>query len=185
MPDFPTPNVPDSCTPLFINTSCDWFAGSIMRAADTITAPVSTTWVANLAIYQMFTLPWPYTVARFCWVNGATLTGPPNIDLGIFAPDGTKLVSTGNTAQSGTNTVQFAAASTVTRLAAGTYFFGISSSGSTALIYCYAGLSVGPMAAAQMFQQATANPLPATATFARPTNALMPYGGFTRTASGF
>jgi len=186
MADWPAKNTQESATPLLITTAMTWFTSWTMRGADAISAPASTTWVANLAIYQLFEIPFPYTVQRFFWINGATLTGPPNTDIGIFAPDGTKLCSTGNVAQSGTTSVQFANSSPAGfRLAAGTYFLGLSNSASVADMFCYGGVSVGPMAACQVFQQATANPLPAVATFARATNALMPYGGFTRTSSGF
>lgn len=187
MPDWPVSNIQESATPTFITTSSPWFVSWTMRAADTITAPASTAWVANLAIFQAFELPFAYTVQRFFWINGATLTGPPNTDIGIFAADGTKLCSTGNVAQSGTSSVQFANSSPAGfRLAAeNTYFLGISNSAALADLFLYGGVSVGPMAACQVFQMASANALPAVATFARATNALLPYGGFTRTTTGF
>jgi hypothetical protein len=177
--------VPNDDSQLFFASHSFEHVGLTMRQADAVTAPASTTWVANLAIYYPFVLPYPYMVQRFFWINGATLTGPPNLDIGIFAPDGRKLVSSGNTAQSGTSSVQFANASTPTRLSAGAYWMGVSSSGSTALLFCWGAASVGAMRGCGYMQQATANPLPATATFATLTNALAPYVGFTRTASGF
>lgn len=177
--------IPQDDTPLFLGVWSFEALGLIMRTMDATSAPASTTWVANLAIYFPIFLPWPYQVQRFGWINGATLTGPPNIDVGIFAPDGRKLVSTGAVAQSGTSSVQFANASTATRLSPGPYWVGVSSSGSTALLFCYGGASVGAMRGMGMMQQASAQPLPATATFATLTNALIPYVCFTRTASGF
>ena len=156
-----------------------------MKQMDATTGTASTTWVANLAIYIPFNLPWPYTVSRFFWINGATLTGPPNAQVGIYGVDGVKIVASANTAQSGANAAQYAAASTVTRLSPGRYFLAYSNSGAVACSSCMAGVSVGPMAANQIFQQTSANPLPANATFATATNALLPFVGFTRTSSGF
>lgn len=182
---WPQVSIPDDDTPLLINTSSFWCTGLSMKMMDATTAPVSTAWVANLAIFIPFNLPWPYTVSRFFWVNGATLTGPPNTDVGIFAVDGRKIVSTGNTAQSGASTIQFANASTTARLAPGRYYLGYSNSATLADTFCYGGVSVGPMASHQIFQQTSANPLPSSATFARTSNALIPFCGFTRTSSGF
>lgn len=63
------------------------------------------TWPANnLAIYMPLVIPARFTVARFMIGTGNT-TG--TVDIGLYNDAGTRLLSTGNTARSGTSSVQY------------------------------------------------------------------------------
>src|SRR5688500_5012668 len=55
---------------------------------------------ANLALYVPILIPERITVDRFFSHNGAAVGD--NLDLGLYTEDGTRVVSTGSTAQSGT-----------------------------------------------------------------------------------
>lgn len=125
------------------------------------TGPVSTTLGANNAVYVPFALTATKTAYKMFCLNGATATG--NVDLGIYSSAGTRLVSIGATAQSGTDTTQiFDIADT--SLAAGQYYMAISFS-STGTIYAQT-ISAVPSEFYNIRRQGTAHPLPATATFA-------------------
>lgn len=73
------------------------------------------------ALLLSFRVLAPMVVTTVGIVNGATASG--NIDLGIYAPDGTRLGSTGSVAQSGTNVVQNVALTATLTLARGWYYF--------------------------------------------------------------
>lgn len=76
---------------------------------------------ANLAQYVPFTLPWPFTVKRMFWTNGAaTLT---NMNVGVYTSGGSLIYASGSIAQSGVNTVQFATPTTPFLLNPGSYYF--------------------------------------------------------------
>lgn len=146
--------------------------------------PASITWVANLAIFVPIVLPFPYLVSRLWWMNGSTIT-TSNADMGIYTKDGTRLASAGSTAMVGTGTIQYAALGTPMLLAPGRYFFGWSCDNTTSRGFGLTSITANHGRAAGLLQQATALPLPASATFAALANALVPWCGVTRTASGF
>lgn len=140
--------------------------------------------VANLAVYIPFTLPWPYPVRRAFWCNGSNVTG--NYDIGIYTAGGVKIWSSGSTAQTGASAIQYVTVTPDLLLPAGKYYLGLVNNGTTnrgfgtptqvtAIIGRFMGL----------YQQATALPLPAAATFAAWNNIGYPLCGITRTASGF
>lgn len=87
---------------------------------------------ANLSWYVPFVLTVPFTVRQLFWFNGSVTAG--NVDCGIAAEDGTRIVSTGSTAQSGTNTMQ-KPTTTVTVLDPGCYYMGLSWSDATARFF--------------------------------------------------
>ena len=64
----------------------------------------SATCTANLACYVPFSLVEKRTALKMWVYNGSTASG--NIDVGIYRADGTKLVTMGPTAQSGTSDLQ-------------------------------------------------------------------------------
>lgn len=136
-------------------------------------APVSNGWVsANRAIYVPFSLSAPYQVSRVWWANGATATG--NVDCGIYTIGGTRLASTGSTAQAGTSVVQSVALSQL--LLPGAYYMALVLSSTSGTIL-RAALAVVGCQSLGVAQQATALPLPATATFATVASAFMPLFG--------
>lgn len=127
-----------------------------------------------------FRIATPFPVTRFWWVNGGTVNG--NVDMGIYTEDGqTLLVSTGSTAQSGTNVIQTVTVSYT--LPPGRYYMAFATSSATAT-FARQSNSVASTRAAGFRQHTTtagANvPLPTTLTFAAHNSAVNPYVGCTR-----
>lgn len=180
MTDFPQSPVP----PRFLHSLSSYAGADILRIAGTSAAAASGNWPsANLAIYIPFWLPWPYSVRRVFWANGATLTG--NKDFGIYSAEGTRIYSTGSTAESGASAIQYTTPSPDILLSPGRYYFALSCSATTGH-----GWQVSTGAAAEarhggLLQQATAVPLPATMTPASFTGTVMPLCGITSTTTGF
>lgn len=128
----------------------------------------SAAWpTANLAVYAPIILPELVTGAWLAVYNGAVVSG--NFDIGIYAADsegkpGTKIVSTGSTAQAGTS--QWQMVSINKYLGRGLYFLGVVFDNTTAQVKRVAALTTdgkGPWLAS-VFTQAAAFPLPASAT---------------------
>ena len=133
----------------------------------------SATWpTANKAIFMPFRVfhSQGITVLVLAWMNGATATG--NVDMGIYDAAGTKLVSTGSTAQSGTSTIQQVDV-TDTLLGPGLYYFALalSSTSGTTIRSSILLLSHKLLGQAEV---TSALPLPATVTFATITSAYLP-----------
>lgn len=130
---------------------------------------------ANRAIYWPFYLR-SYAVFSKFWVcHGSPVTG--NIDMGVFAEDGTKLVSTGSTAAAGsTFTIQDIDV-TDFALSMGMYYFGISSSSASTNLYCATWVTTVNMRIMGFAQEASALPLPSTMTPANPASAYIPQAG--------
>jgi len=83
----------------------------------------STGWPAgNRAFYYPLHIPQRFTVARFMIANGTAVAG--NFDLGLYDNAGTRLVSIGATAQSGTSTTQYVGV-TDQSFGPGHYYIGI------------------------------------------------------------
>lgn len=92
----------------------------------------STAWLAaNLGIFYPVIVEFPFLVRQMAWENGATASG--NIDVGIYDENGTRLVSSGTTAQAGVSTIQVVDV-TDTWLLPGLYYFGMSASAITVTI---------------------------------------------------
>lgn len=136
--------------------------------------PLSATWpVANVALYMPITLQTP-AIAYQLWVwNGATTSG--NFDIGLFNESGTKLVSSGATAQSGTSSIQLVDIAD-TLLPVGTTWIGLAFPNTTATV-----LRINPpfryTAPLGCYQQTTAYPLPSPATYARIAQVFIPMCG--------
>lgn len=137
-------------------------------------------WIAaNQAMYVPFYLGQAITVTKLWWANATPVGG--NIDVGIYDVAGTRLLSTGSTAQAGVSQCQVVD-TTDTGLNPGVYFMAMSSNTSavgTQTIWRVAPAAVTTEAAGVM-QQATAFALPATATFAHSASAFIPFFGLTR-----
>lgn len=144
------------------------------------TIPASLVWpTANKAIYIPFTLNVAETALKLFCANGAVASG--NVDVGIYTGAGARVVSSGSTAQSGTSVLQvFDVADTV--LVPGYYYFAMSVDNTTAEFLCS-----NPVAAALptwgVKQEASALPLPATATFATMTSSYLPFMGISLVTS--
>lgn len=146
--------------------------------------PGSQNWVANLAVYIPFQLPYPYQVARLWWINGNTVT-TTNVDMGIYTADGTRLYSTGSTTQTPASQPQYAAVSGHLVLDARTpYYLAWTCDNTTARSFSMNISTAAIGRGAGLLEQASALPLPATATFAAfTTQVFAPVCGVTRTTT--
>lgn len=122
---------------------------------------VSTAWgTANLAIYTPIYIPFRYPVRNLFVFNFATVNG--NVDVRIYNKDYVAVTPSVNTAQAGATALQFFAVDVV--LDPGQYYLGISSSSTTATVGTHGSVTATRARYLGLTQQATANPLPATAT---------------------
>lgn len=154
-----------------------------MSIANAGNVPANITWTtANQARYFPMAVPWAYTVRRVWWANGTT--GGSNVDFGIYSPDGSKIYSTGSTAQSGTSVLQFVTP-TAFVLPAGDYYFALNSSGTTGVFFGTAGTAVNQRLCGILQQAVGAVTLPSPATFAAASVVGIGYCGITWTPSGF
>ena len=142
------------------------------------TSPVSGNYpAANRAFYIPFRLDAADTFVKLFVANGATASG--NIDVGVYSESGTRLLSTGSTAQSGTNTLQLFDI-TDTAFGPGYFYMAIAMDNTTGTV-----MQSQPGGAARansiatwgVKQEASAFPLPATATFANGNALFMPLFG--------
>lgn len=127
----------------------------------------SATCTANLACYVPFSLVEKRTALKMWVYNGATASG--NIDVGIYRADGTKLVTMGPTAQSGTSDLQVLDI-TDTDLPPGEqlYMAFAASAGTTTVFRMTGSAQTSQIAACGVMEQSglSSGTLPATATFA-------------------
>lgn len=137
-------------------------------------APASTTG-STTAIFVPFILRAPAIVVKLWCANGTVVSG--NIDMGIYAPDGTKKVTMGSTAQAGIGLIQvFDIADTA--LAAGKYYLGYALDNTTGTLMFWTttllarGLGV--------LMQTTAFPLPSPAVFAATASTKIPFMGISQ-----
>lgn len=132
----------------------------------------------NKAIYIPFRLTRPFVFDKLFILNGATASG--NIDLGVYSADGTKIVSKGSTAQSGTNAIQSLAVSS-TELGPGLFYMAAAFSSTSGTSFrinpSVSGITVINQAGIAM--QTSAFALPATATFASAVDTYVPIMGLT------
>lgn len=132
--------------------------------------------VANRAYYHPIYLPFGCIVTQLWWINGTT--GGGNVDCGVYSRAGDRLVSTGSTAQSGTNALQIVNV-TDTILDIGWYYLAVACDSGSATAFGGAQILTGHNSVLGMAQEASAFPLPATATFAAPSTARLFMVGFT------
>ena len=117
---------------------------------------------ANKAYFIPYSVGGIVTVRKMFVLNGPTLSG--NIDVGIYDRNGVRLVSIGSTAQAGVSIIQEFDI-TDTLLVPGLYYLACAMDNTTGQVEI-----VGPGLAQGMSmgiaEEASAFPLPATATFA-------------------
>lgn len=173
------PRLYEPTLPLHIHTLSQYSVGLL---SNTTGAVASRSWpTANRALYIPFVLPWSYPVIRVFWMNGSAAGGKN--DFGIYSIDGRRIYSTGETEQSGASAFQYVTP-TAFELPAGSYYFGMAYSETTNKLSGTSSAEITNRLAG-ILQQASALPLPATATFAQNAAAVVPLCGITRTASGF
>lgn len=181
MTDFPQVNT----LPQFVHPWTLYGPGPDMRLEAASANPVAFTWVANSAVYVPMTIPWPYPVNRVFWVNGSTVASA-NCDFGIYTTSGKKIYSTGSTVQSGASVPQFVTPATPFILDPGNYFFAWACDSTTSHAFAVAITTAAQASMIGIYSQASAMPLPASATFAALGTSLgVPLIGITRTPTGF
>ncbi len=136
--------------------------------------PSSGAWpAANDAIFVPFYIQQFTNVTRLYVVNGTAASG--NMDVGIYNGDGTLIISSGSTAQSGTNQPQFFNIAD-TMLAPGDYYIACSIDGTGGTVF-RSNLSVIRMQEGGCAKATSAMPLPAIATLVASTSGLYPLMG--------
>jgi hypothetical protein len=148
--------------------------------------PSSATYTsANRAFYYPVLVFGTCVIYRTWWVNGATTTDGATIEVGVYADNGAKpgakLIS-GSATQGTANELQFVdVAATV--LTAGRYWVAVVSSSATNTTLFRLAAPSAATDAVLMFEQATASPLPATATPVEANFSVIYVCGFATTAS--
>lgn len=149
----------------------------LVASTDWSGEPSSTTWpTANKAFGYPFMLSEPRTLLQMFFSNGAAVSG--NLDLGVYLMDGTKVVSTGSTAQSGTSNVQVVDV-TDTLLQAGVmYYCWAALDNTTGTVMRYAPTAnVGEAIAGGWAKMTSAFPLPSPITPAAMDTSISPEFG--------
>ena len=124
----------------------------------------SQTWTAaQTAVYIPVRVPKRVTVVQLGISCNTTATG--TIDLGIYYPNGTRIVSTGATSKSSSVEVQVIDC-TDTVLNPGLWFLAALGSNATDTFYCYNATAPVPAARGIYTEAVGSATLPATATFA-------------------
>jgi hypothetical protein len=118
---------------------------------------------ADRAHFLPFRVNRPTLITKLMAYNGSTASG--NIDVGIYSHDGTRLVSTGSTAQSGTSALQVFDV-TDTWLGPGRFYLAVAMDNTTGTLFRATLGSTQIDAGIGLLIEASAFPLPATATFA-------------------
>lgn len=142
--------------------------------------PTSGAWPAsNRALYVPFTLRTAATVYKVFWANGATASG--NVDMGIFASTsgkpGALVISTGSTAQSGTDTLQTIDIADTQLVGGVLYYMALVNSGSTGTFYRYTTPVANLLTMLGCCQSATSLPLAANPTIATLASSYTPMFG--------
>jgi hypothetical protein len=141
-------------TPLIIR-SCDLVSYPLI-----LTATLTSWPVANLALFVPFTLSEMVTIKRLLVLKGGA--GGGSVDVGLYATDGTRLVSSGSTSLSASAGTQFFDIDD-TQLNAGRYYLAAVAAATSAYI-CFS-IITGSGSFVGLREMAAAFPLPATATF--------------------
>lgn len=146
-----------------------------LRGAASLFSISNNTWpVNNRAFFVPFAIEGPLTVAKLWLANGGVAAG--NFDIGIYDAALTKLVSTGSTAQSGTNVLQVVSVGPY-RLSAGQFFLALGMSNTSGQALADTNLTTEQLRMVGVFTQESAVALPATATPASAASAFLPLFG--------
>lgn len=125
--------------------------------------PAAVAWpTADKALFFPFELFEPTRFVRLYTYN-STVSG--NADIGIYTEDGTRIVSTGSVALSGTNTTQSHTIDVT--IGPGRFYMGLAHDGVSTSFYFAAAIGGARQHAPRMLglrEMAAAFPLPATAT---------------------
>jgi hypothetical protein len=139
---------------------------------------------ANRAVYYPVILPDPCVVRRVWWANGSNTAGGATIEAGVYSDSGYSpgsLLVSGSATQGTANQVQFVNC-TDTTIGPGLYWIALRSSSTSSTTLQRRSMSTD-FDAGYRFQQASASPLPATATPVESDNSSVWLFGFATTAS--
>lgn len=106
-------------------------------------------------------------------VNGTAVSG--NVDIGIYDESGTRLVSSGSVAQTGTSVIQIFDI-TDTLLGVGLFFLAMAVDNTTAQFFRRTA-NAAHLRTLRVYQTASAFVLPTTVTFAAPASGYYPLFG--------
>lgn len=163
-------------TPIAMGPSAAIAIGTELASRASV-APTSSAFpAANRAILYPFYLSEDITVTQLWAYNGATASG--NIDVGIYDSAFARQISSGSTAQSGTNVLQVFDV-TDTPLTAGQYYMAVAMDNATGTLFRQAQQAEF-MRSIGCFQMASAFALPSTITPAAVTSNYVPHVGWTR-----
>jgi hypothetical protein len=127
-----------------------------------VNTPTSTAWSsANRAIFLPIQLPGQIIAKRLYLLNGTVVSG--NVDMGLYDAALNRLVSIGSTVQAGTSAPQFFDI-TDTRIGPGVVYLAVAIDNITATVFLLNSPTSLSSRLVGAFQQATAFPLPSTAT---------------------
>ena len=159
---------------VLVNTTSHRHSVGMMTAAIGGT-PASTTWpAANRAIYVPIYLDQPAICNKLFVQTGSTASG--NIDIGVYNSAFAKLVSIGATVSGSGGVIQEFDV-TDTLLPRGVLYLGISMSSGTGTLLAWSGGNAGIFRAWGILQEASAHPLPSTATPVANTGTFLPIAG--------
>lgn len=134
----------------------------------------------NMAIFIPFSLRSSVRVYGLFTANSTTAGN--SFDIGVYTTDGTKVISTGPTAQVGTSVVQVVTITPIT-IGPGSFYLAIAANGTTGK-YLSASITAKYMHICGILQQTTAFPLPQNAVFATTTtNTIIPTFGILTTST--
>lgn len=126
-------------------------------------SPSAAVWpTANLAIYVPIRISSRVVVQKFWFGSGSAGSG--NVDMGLYDAAGVAVISVATAAKGAANTEQVIDV-TDTAVGPGLYYIGLSSDSGTDT-YSRWSLTAPSAAAAGVYTEAAAYPLPSTATFA-------------------
>ncbi len=157
---------------------------SVGAATGTIATAGSAAPSANRAYYIPFRIDLPLLVETLYLLTGTGTAN--NVDVGIYDSKGTRRISAGSTAHGGTSIKQTFNV-TDTLLLPGLYYLAFAADNAAATVWRLATSQSGLFSMLGMAQEASAFPLPATATFAQIAagTGLLPMVGLTgRTGGG-
>lgn len=176
------PSFPEEATPLFVSSVSRW-TGLIPRVANGAGAPGVVTWATNTTVYVPLSIPWPYTVRRWWWHNGSTLTNS-FASVALYHPSGARIATSGAISLSGASAVQYDATNLPIRLSPGQYYLGFSLDDTTSRGFGYGVITAVQLRTFGCLQE-TVHPCPASMTAAVPSTAIFELFGITRTPTGF
>lgn len=160
-----TPPIYQIPNEIIISTCSPESLGAEISALTLTTA--AATHVTQQGIYVPVWIPTSMLVLKMFHFNGGVVTG--NLDMGIYGltsggQPGSRLVSTGNIAQSGASVLQEFDIADTTLRGPGWFYMAVSSSGAGEMTRWSIPAGVGRAIGVMYEAPTTGNPLPATAT---------------------